>query len=70
MWNNVQSPDCLVCHYNTLQDPIPASWPCTIDGSVAPFSVGYFKGKTRIQVLMCLLSVARDSGLDNYSEAG
>lgn len=34
-----------------------------------PFSLGYFKGKTRVAVLMAMLSVARDSGCDKYDQA-
>ena len=39
------------------------------DSTMLPFSLGYFKGRTRVAVLMSMLSLARDLKMDNYHEA-
>ncbi|CAK9055719.1 unnamed protein product [Durusdinium trenchii] len=46
---------------------ISAPWR-TSSGTALPFTLGYFKGKTRVAVLMSLLSIARDLKLDNWAE--
>ena len=45
---------------------IPAPWRWAADTAL-PFSLGYFKGKTRVAVLMSMLSLARDLKIDDYA---
>ena len=52
-----------------LQDAIPVSWRADFGNpALRPYSLGYFRGKTRVTVLMTMLSVARDNKLDKYEE--
>lgn len=37
-------------------------------GGLQPLSVGYFKGRTRVMVLLCVLAIVKEAGLD-LSEA-
>jgi len=47
---------------------VAAPWRQSLD-TMMPFSLGYFKAKTRVTVLMAMLALARDIGCDNYAEA-
>ena len=47
-------------------EAVSAPWR-TQPGTALPFTLGYFKGKTRVAVLMSMLSLARDLKIDSYS---
>lgn len=55
----------------------PATLPTTMpqvklrppwSGALQPLSVGYFKGRTRVMVLLCVLAIVKEIGVD-LSEA-